>query len=188
MLLLAVGGALAAALAGGASLRLLQLRHPSDNLNTQVAEVCQIIRTLSSVDQALADQLMRHAYPQTPGVSPLPWPPLPHEILRVDIFSPPFSLSSPPNHNHVAWETSLQVATTTALEPWLVLEKGNKELHNALSIATVCLYRTDLLVAYRKMVVDKLRLGRWWSRQTITLDSKERWDILGGVCGWVKEG
>lgn len=186
MLLLTIGGALAAALAGGASLRLLQPRHPSHN--PQVAEVCQIIRTLSSMDQALADQLMRHAYPQTPGVTPLPWPPLPHEILRVDIFSPPFSLSSAPNHNHKAWEASLRVATVAALEPWLVLERGNKELHDALSIATLCLHRTDLLVAYRKTVVDKMRVGRWWSGQTITLDSKKRWDILGGVCGWVKEG
>jgi hypothetical protein len=185
MLLLAIGGALAAALAGGASLRLLQPRHPIDN--PEVADVCQIIRTLSSMDRALADQLMRHAYTQTPGVSPLPWPPLPHEILRVDIFSPPFSLSSAPNENYLTWETSLRVATTTALEPWLVLERGNKELHDALSIATLCLHRADLLIAYRKMV-DKLRVGRWWSGQTITLDSKKRWDILGGVCGWVKEG
>lgn len=129
---------------------------------------------------------MRHAYPQTPTAQRLPWPPLPHEMLGIDILGPPFSFSRPPNNNFRDWESSLQAATATALEPWLSLEKDNKELHEAINIASLCLRRPALLFVYRNMV-DKLTVGWWWWGRTITLDSEKRWDMLSGMCGWDKE-
>jgi hypothetical protein len=98
--------------------------------NPDVGKVCHAIKTLSSMYQLFADQLATHAPGRTQDAPPLlPWPPLPHEILGVDILGPPFS-SRPPNNNHQAWEELLQSATAKALEPWLRLEKGNKKLHD----------------------------------------------------------
>ncbi|KAK4153790.1 hypothetical protein C8A00DRAFT_15041 [Chaetomidium leptoderma] len=155
--------------------------------NPDVAKVCQAIKTLASLDQTLTTRLVRHGTPlQAPDTSPLPWPPLPHEILGVDIFAAPFS-SRPPNNNYLAWESSLKAATATALEPWFRLERGNSRFHNALSIASLCLRRPALLSVYRKMV-DELMVGRWWWSRTITLDSEKRWNILERLCRWGEQG
>jgi hypothetical protein len=161
-------------------------RFPSAADNPDVARVCHAIETLSYLDQDLTNRLLRDVHPgRSDNDSPLPWPLLPHELLGVDISKQPFS-SSPPNKNLAAWEESLEVATTKALEPWLRLERGNKKLHDALSVALLCLRRPALLSAYRNML-RKLMEGWWPWGQTVTQHSEKRWRILGEVCGWVEQ-
>ncbi|KAK3291181.1 uncharacterized protein B0H64DRAFT_446419 [Chaetomium fimeti] len=154
--------------------------------NPDVAKVCHAIKTLSSVDQALASRLAKNAHGKTQGGPPLPWPPLPHDLLGVDILAPPFS-SHPAENNYVAWQETLETTTAAALEYWLRPGVGDKEIHDAAEIASLCLRRPELLLAYRGVVRSLTEGWLPWTH-TVTRDSKTRWMVLGDVCGWVGQG
>ncbi|GAB1320042.1 hypothetical protein MFIFM68171_10252 [Madurella fahalii] len=107
-------------------------------------------------------------------------------MLGIDILGPPFS-SMPPNNNIPAWEESLRMATTTALKAWMRSETAEDEVRDAVIVASLCLYRPQLLIAYREMF--KKLMGGWWRwGQTIALDSEQRWNVLGEICGWDGHG
>ncbi|KAH6640207.1 hypothetical protein F5144DRAFT_639680 [Chaetomium tenue] len=129
---------------------------------------------------------VKQAHDQTQDGPPLLWPPLPHDLLGVDILASPFS-SSPADGNYPAWQQSLETATAEALEPWLRPGVGNKELHDAAEIASLCLRRPELLSVYLKLV-QRLTEG-WlpWYR-AVTRDSSKRWMVLGEICGWGEQG
>lgn len=82
--------------------------------DTNVAKVCHAIKTLSSVDQVLASRQVKQSHGQIQDGPPLPWPPLPHDLLGVDILASPFS-PPPADGNFPAWQQSLETATAEAL-------------------------------------------------------------------------
>jgi hypothetical protein len=95
MLPIAVAATLLAALVSGQTM-FSGSRVPHAGDNPDVDRVCHAIKTLSSMDQSFANRLLRHAHPAGPdSASPPPWPPLPHEVLNVDIMSPPSHRSLP---------------------------------------------------------------------------------------------
>lgn len=154
--------------------------------NPDVDKVCHAIKTLSSVDQTLASRLTKQAHGQIQDGPPLPWPPLPHDLLGVDILASPFS-SPPADKNIPGWEQSLKAATAAALEYWLQPGLGDKELQDAAKIASLCLRRPELLLAYHEMV-QRLTEGWFpWTR-AVTWDSEKRWMVLEEVCDWGKQG
>jgi hypothetical protein len=81
----------------------------------------------------------------------------------------------------------LETATAAALEYWLRPGVGDKELHDAAVIASLCLRRPEVLLAYRG-VIQRLTEG-WlpWTR-AVTRDSQKRWMALEEICDWGGQG
>lgn len=106
--------------------------HTSDNLDTTRASLCGHLSILENQNQMLISDVWATVHPHrsdrtTHGA--LPWPPLPHELLGLDLQRYPFS-NGPPHASsgsHANWERELKrEVVLNGIEPWQVIINREK--------------------------------------------------------------